>query len=172
MRLVNVAGVRLRRAAEEEEREPPPPPPPSHHSNHQFASMKNKFFNELTHLPSEHTLTDAHTQHTHLCIQFTQNTHRKAMQHTYTHMLLLHDNTGQGCLFQSYDDGRRNCAFKDTQTHSKSVYNLYVYLHCHIISMSNHPVISFSVSMCCFISLFCPLFSFLHVNTPLFSSRS
>uniref|UniRef100_A0A671X9G5 Synaptotagmin Va n=1 Tax=Sparus aurata TaxID=8175 RepID=A0A671X9G5_SPAAU len=51
MRLVSVAGARLRRAAEEEEKEPPPPPPPSHHSNHQFASMKNKFFNELTHLP-------------------------------------------------------------------------------------------------------------------------
>ncbi|XP_041634145.1 synaptotagmin Va [Cheilinus undulatus] len=53
MRLVSVAGARLRRAAEEEgEKEPPPPPPPSHHSNHQFASMKNKFFNELTHLPN------------------------------------------------------------------------------------------------------------------------
>uniref|UniRef100_A0A3P8WGC5 Synaptotagmin Va n=1 Tax=Cynoglossus semilaevis TaxID=244447 RepID=A0A3P8WGC5_CYNSE len=53
MRLVGTDGARLRRAAaEEEERErPPPPPPPSHHSNHQFASMKNKFFNELTHLP-------------------------------------------------------------------------------------------------------------------------
>uniref|UniRef100_A0A3B4XVW7 Synaptotagmin Va n=1 Tax=Seriola lalandi dorsalis TaxID=1841481 RepID=A0A3B4XVW7_SERLL len=51
MRLVSVAGARLRRAAEEEEKEPPPPPAPSHHSNHQFASMKNKFFNELTHLP-------------------------------------------------------------------------------------------------------------------------
>lgn len=60
MRLVSVAGARLRRAAEEEEKEPPPPPPPSHHSNHQFASMKNKFFNELTHLPSEHMHTDAH----------------------------------------------------------------------------------------------------------------
>uniref|UniRef100_H3D0P2 Synaptotagmin Va n=1 Tax=Tetraodon nigroviridis TaxID=99883 RepID=H3D0P2_TETNG len=48
------ARARLRRAAEEErgrEREPPPPQPPSHHSNHQFTSMKNKFFNELTHLP-------------------------------------------------------------------------------------------------------------------------
>ncbi|XP_069381092.1 synaptotagmin Va isoform X1 [Paralichthys olivaceus] len=51
MRLVSVAGARLRRAAEEEERERPPPPP-SHHSNHQFASMKNKFFDELTHLPN------------------------------------------------------------------------------------------------------------------------
>uniref|UniRef100_A0A8C2XRR4 Synaptotagmin Va n=1 Tax=Cyclopterus lumpus TaxID=8103 RepID=A0A8C2XRR4_CYCLU len=49
MRLVSVAGGRLRRAAEEEERERPPAP--SHRSNHQFASMKNKFFNELTHLP-------------------------------------------------------------------------------------------------------------------------
>ncbi|XP_068574631.1 synaptotagmin Va isoform X2 [Cebidichthys violaceus] len=49
MRLVSVAGGRLRRAAEEEEKERPPPP--SHHSNHQFTSMKNKFFNELTHLP-------------------------------------------------------------------------------------------------------------------------
>lgn len=53
MRLVNMAGVRLRRAAEEEEKERPPPPPPVSH--HQFNSMKNKFFNELTHLPSEHT---------------------------------------------------------------------------------------------------------------------
>lgn len=63
MRLVSAAGVRLRRAAEEErekEREPPPPQPPSHHSNHQFTSMKNKFFNELTHLPSE----ARHTTHT------------------------------------------------------------------------------------------------------------
>uniref|UniRef100_M4AUA3 Synaptotagmin Va n=1 Tax=Xiphophorus maculatus TaxID=8083 RepID=M4AUA3_XIPMA len=51
MPLVNMAAVRLRRAAGEEEREPRPPPSPSHHSNHQFASMKNKFFNELTHLP-------------------------------------------------------------------------------------------------------------------------
>ncbi|XP_034395547.1 synaptotagmin Va [Cyclopterus lumpus] len=50
MRLVSVAGGRLRRAAEEEERERPPAP--SHRSNHQFASMKNKFFNELTHLPN------------------------------------------------------------------------------------------------------------------------
>ncbi|XP_037111864.1 synaptotagmin Va isoform X2 [Syngnathus acus] len=52
MRMLSMA--RLRRAAEEESKEPPPPPPPpppSHHSNHQFASMKNKFFNELTHLP-------------------------------------------------------------------------------------------------------------------------
>ncbi|XP_061606320.1 synaptotagmin Va isoform X3 [Phyllopteryx taeniolatus] len=47
---LSTAGARLRRAAEEESKEPPPPPPPSHHSNHQFASMKNKFFNELTHL--------------------------------------------------------------------------------------------------------------------------
>ncbi|XP_019749090.1 synaptotagmin Va isoform X1 [Hippocampus comes] len=51
-RLLSVAGARSRRAAEEESKEPPPPPPPSHHSNHQFASMKNKFFNELTHLPN------------------------------------------------------------------------------------------------------------------------
>ncbi|XP_061557393.1 synaptotagmin Va [Phycodurus eques] len=47
MSLLSTAGARLRRAAEEESKEPPPP---SHHSNHQFASMKNKFFNELTHL--------------------------------------------------------------------------------------------------------------------------
>ncbi|XP_045927342.1 synaptotagmin Va isoform X2 [Micropterus dolomieu] len=52
MRLVSVAGARLRRAAEEEERERPlSSPHESHRSNHQFASMKNKFFNELTHLP-------------------------------------------------------------------------------------------------------------------------
>lgn len=61
MPLVRAAAARLRRAAEEEEREPPPPPPPpSHHSNHQFASMKNKFFNELTHLPSERTHRHTH----------------------------------------------------------------------------------------------------------------
>lgn len=60
MRLVSEAGVRLRRAAEEEERErqPPPPQPPSHHSNHQFSSLKNKFFNELTHLPSKNIHTE------------------------------------------------------------------------------------------------------------------
>ncbi|XP_045927335.1 synaptotagmin Va isoform X1 [Micropterus dolomieu] len=53
MRLVSVAGARLRRAAEEEERERPlSSPHESHRSNHQFASMKNKFFNELTHLPN------------------------------------------------------------------------------------------------------------------------
>ncbi|XP_077591481.1 synaptotagmin Va isoform X1 [Stigmatopora nigra] len=52
MRLLNMVGTRVRRAAEEESKEPPAPPPPSHHSNHQFASMKNKFFNELTHLPN------------------------------------------------------------------------------------------------------------------------
>ncbi|XP_067089206.1 synaptotagmin Va [Osmerus mordax] len=42
---------RARRAAKEEE-EPAPPPPPSHHSNHNFMNMKNKFFNELTHMPN------------------------------------------------------------------------------------------------------------------------
>ncbi|XP_037333381.2 synaptotagmin Va isoform X2 [Pungitius pungitius] len=47
MRLLSEA--RLRRAAEEEERERPAPP--AHRSNHQFSSMKSKFFNELTHLP-------------------------------------------------------------------------------------------------------------------------
>ncbi|XP_053707407.1 synaptotagmin Va [Synchiropus splendidus] len=52
MRLAGGAALRLRRAAEEEEggkEERPAPPPPSHH---QFASMKNKFFDELTHLPN------------------------------------------------------------------------------------------------------------------------
>nr|XP_020441618.1 synaptotagmin-1-like [Monopterus albus] len=48
MRSFSASGVQLHRG-EEEEREPPPP---SHDSNHQFASMKNKFFNELTHLPN------------------------------------------------------------------------------------------------------------------------
>ncbi|XP_078126223.1 synaptotagmin Va [Sander vitreus] len=53
MRLVSLTGARLRRAAEEEEREHPPiHSSPSHRSNHQFASMKSKFFNELTHLPN------------------------------------------------------------------------------------------------------------------------
>ncbi|XP_028842137.1 synaptotagmin Va isoform X2 [Denticeps clupeoides] len=43
---------RARRAAESEpEPAPPPPPPPSHHSSHNFLNMKNKFFNELGHLP-------------------------------------------------------------------------------------------------------------------------
>uniref|UniRef100_A0A3B1IMW8 Synaptotagmin Va n=1 Tax=Astyanax mexicanus TaxID=7994 RepID=A0A3B1IMW8_ASTMX len=42
---------RVRRAAEPEaEPAPAPPPPPSHHS-HNFMNMKNKFFNELGHLP-------------------------------------------------------------------------------------------------------------------------
>lgn len=64
MRLVSEAGARLRRAAEEEEREPPPiHSSPSHRSNHQFASMKSKFFDELTHLPSEHK---------HKCIKYTR----------------------------------------------------------------------------------------------------
>lgn len=54
MRLASVV-ARARRAAKEEEEEPPappPPPPPSHHSNHNFMNMKNKFFNELTHMPN------------------------------------------------------------------------------------------------------------------------
>lgn len=50
-----MAEARLRRAAEEEEKERPPPPPAPPVSHHQFNNMKNKFFNELTHLPSEHT---------------------------------------------------------------------------------------------------------------------
>ncbi|KAI2666270.1 Synaptotagmin-1 [Labeo rohita] len=52
MRLVSMQH-RVRRAAESEEEPkaaPPPPPPPSHHS-HNFMNMKNKFFNELNHLP-------------------------------------------------------------------------------------------------------------------------
>ncbi|XP_073696498.1 synaptotagmin Va isoform X2 [Garra rufa] len=52
MRLVGMQH-RVRRAAESEEEAkpaPPPPPPPSHHS-HNFMNMKNKFFNELSHLP-------------------------------------------------------------------------------------------------------------------------
>ncbi|KAK2916348.1 hypothetical protein Q8A67_000722 [Cirrhinus molitorella] len=53
MRLVSMQH-RVRRAAESEEEPkpaPPPPPPPSHHS-HNFMNMKNKFFNELSHLPN------------------------------------------------------------------------------------------------------------------------
>uniref|UniRef100_A0A673G880 Synaptotagmin Va n=1 Tax=Sinocyclocheilus rhinocerous TaxID=307959 RepID=A0A673G880_9TELE len=51
MRLVSMQH-RVRRAAESEEPKPAPPPlpPPSHHS-HNFINMKNKFFNELSHLP-------------------------------------------------------------------------------------------------------------------------
>ncbi|XP_007251149.3 synaptotagmin Va isoform X2 [Astyanax mexicanus] len=50
MRLVSLQ-QRVRRAAEPEaEPAPAPPPPPSHHS-HNFMNMKNKFFNELGHLP-------------------------------------------------------------------------------------------------------------------------
>ncbi|XP_016343280.1 synaptotagmin-2-like isoform X2 [Sinocyclocheilus anshuiensis] len=52
MRLVSMQH-RVRRAAESEEEPkpaPPPLPPPSHHS-HNFINMKNKFFNELGHLP-------------------------------------------------------------------------------------------------------------------------
>ncbi|KAL2101127.1 hypothetical protein ACEWY4_002888 [Coilia grayii] len=56
MRLVSLQqrAQRARRAAEREEEEappPPPPPPPVHHSSHNFLNMKNKFFNELGHLP-------------------------------------------------------------------------------------------------------------------------
>ncbi|XP_016343278.1 synaptotagmin-2-like isoform X1 [Sinocyclocheilus anshuiensis] len=53
MRLVSMQH-RVRRAAESEEEPkpaPPPLPPPSHHS-HNFINMKNKFFNELGHLPN------------------------------------------------------------------------------------------------------------------------
>ncbi|KAK7940203.1 hypothetical protein WMY93_003529 [Mugilogobius chulae] len=54
MRLVSVSGARLRRAAEEEERERERPAPPASHpvSHQQFNSLKNKFFDELTHLPN------------------------------------------------------------------------------------------------------------------------
>ncbi len=51
MRLVSMQH-RVRRAAESEEESKPAPPPPSHHS-HNFLNMKNKFFNELSHLPSK-----------------------------------------------------------------------------------------------------------------------
>ncbi|XP_066498645.1 synaptotagmin Va [Hoplias malabaricus] len=53
MRLVSVQ-QRGRRAAEPESEPapaPPPPPPPPHHA-HNFMNMKNKFFNELGHLPN------------------------------------------------------------------------------------------------------------------------
>uniref|UniRef100_A0A4W5L6E1 Synaptotagmin n=1 Tax=Hucho hucho TaxID=62062 RepID=A0A4W5L6E1_9TELE len=51
MRLASMQ-ARARRAAEEREEPPPGPAPPStHHSDHQFKNMKNKFFNELTHMP-------------------------------------------------------------------------------------------------------------------------
>ncbi|XP_031425616.1 synaptotagmin Va isoform X2 [Clupea harengus] len=50
MRLVSLQ-QRLRRAAEPEEKAPPPPPPPPAVHNHNFMNMKNKFFNELDHLP-------------------------------------------------------------------------------------------------------------------------
>ncbi|XP_062388157.1 synaptotagmin Va [Sardina pilchardus] len=52
MRLVSLQ-QRARRAAEPEEEAPPPPPPPPpvHKSTHNFMNMKNKFFNELDHLP-------------------------------------------------------------------------------------------------------------------------
>ncbi|KAL6476607.1 hypothetical protein MHYP_G00151060 [Metynnis hypsauchen] len=52
MRLVSLQ-QRVRRAAEPEAEPAPapaPPAPPSHHS-HNFLNMKNKFFNELGHLP-------------------------------------------------------------------------------------------------------------------------
>lgn len=58
MRLVSMSGARLRRAAEEEERERerererPVPPAPPVVSHQQFNSLKNKFFDELTHLPN------------------------------------------------------------------------------------------------------------------------
>ncbi|XP_017552954.1 synaptotagmin Va isoform X1 [Pygocentrus nattereri] len=53
MRLVSLQ-QRMRRAAEPEAEPAPapaPPAPPSHHS-HNFLNMKNKFFNELGHLPN------------------------------------------------------------------------------------------------------------------------
>ncbi|XP_036416668.1 synaptotagmin Va [Colossoma macropomum] len=53
MRLVSLQ-QRVRRAAEPEAEPAPapaPPAPPSHHS-HNFLNMKNKFFNELGHLPN------------------------------------------------------------------------------------------------------------------------
>ncbi|XP_039542503.1 synaptotagmin Va isoform X2 [Pimephales promelas] len=52
MRLVSMQHRGRRAAGSEEEPNPapPPPPPPSHHS-HNFINMKNKFFNELGHLP-------------------------------------------------------------------------------------------------------------------------
>ncbi|XP_046895007.1 synaptotagmin Va [Hypomesus transpacificus] len=52
MRLASSVPRARRAAKEEEEPAPPPPPPPSHHSNHNFMNMKNKFFNELTHMPN------------------------------------------------------------------------------------------------------------------------
>ncbi|KAG1967976.1 synaptotagmin Va isoform X1 [Pimephales promelas] len=53
MRLVSMQHRGRRAAGSEEEPNPapPPPPPPSHHS-HNFINMKNKFFNELGHLPN------------------------------------------------------------------------------------------------------------------------
>ncbi|XP_051572891.1 synaptotagmin-2-like [Myxocyprinus asiaticus] len=51
MRFVSMQHRERRAAEPEEEPNPPPPPPPSHHS-HNFINMKNKFFNELGHLPN------------------------------------------------------------------------------------------------------------------------
>ncbi|XP_051995331.1 synaptotagmin-2-like isoform X2 [Xyrauchen texanus] len=50
MRFVSMQHRERRAAEPEEEPKPPPLPPPSHHS-HNFINMKNKFFNELGHLP-------------------------------------------------------------------------------------------------------------------------
>lgn len=50
MRLVSLQH-RVRREAEHESDSAPGPPPPTHHS-HNFIDMKNKFFNELGHLPN------------------------------------------------------------------------------------------------------------------------
>lgn len=103
MRLVSFAGGRLRRAAEEEEeKERPVPPPPSHRSNHQFESMKNKFFNELTHLPSEHTLT-THLLHTylHICCFLHPSpsiTFMLRITQTRHHLTLLSSHVPLSCL--------------------------------------------------------------------------
>ncbi|XP_051995330.1 synaptotagmin-2-like isoform X1 [Xyrauchen texanus] len=51
MRFVSMQHRERRAAEPEEEPKPPPLPPPSHHS-HNFINMKNKFFNELGHLPN------------------------------------------------------------------------------------------------------------------------
>ncbi|XP_051570764.1 synaptotagmin-2-like [Myxocyprinus asiaticus] len=50
MRFVSMQHRERRAAEPEAEPNPPPPPPPSHHS-HNFINMKNKFFNEIGHLP-------------------------------------------------------------------------------------------------------------------------
>ncbi len=69
MRFVNM-GVRVRRTAEPPEPEPEPEPEPqpkpehnhhpAHPTHHDYENMKNKFMNELEHLPCKYLYLAIH----------------------------------------------------------------------------------------------------------------